>query len=193
MWNKFYDAVKLANVGSWKTVLPRKRENLRCLKFGAKPSVSQNTLQVQRHTHRSIADWLCPELQAQGLNFQQCWGYLVMLLHHQKRQRRHHDFCVCSCLNHFNAEDKNSIETCKWTRVLSTVLSTVSEWLVLPSLKRPMAIVSFSFLYSTDLCLLTTPCCSFSSLLLWSSPADISSSIFLSCIVSSSAPLPYSS
>lgn len=45
------------------------------------------------------------------------------------------------------------------------------------------------FLYSTDLCLLTTPCCSFSSLLLWSSPAAISSSIFLSCITFPHQPL----
>lgn len=81
------------------------------------------TLSKCEDTHRAIAGWLCPELQTQGLNFQQCWGYLLMLLHHQKRQRRHN----FSCLNDSNADDSNSVETHK----RNMVLSTVSEWFVL--------------------------------------------------------------
>lgn len=44
-----------------------------------------------------------------------------MLLHHQRRQSRHHHFCACSCLNDFNADDKSSVETHKWNGILSTV------------------------------------------------------------------------
>lgn len=44
-----------------------------------------------------------------------------MLLHHQRRQSRHHHFCACSCLNDFNADDNSSVETHKWNGIVSTV------------------------------------------------------------------------
>lgn len=74
-------------------------------------------------------------------------------------------FCVCSCLNDFNAEDKNSVETHKWNGVLSMVLSTVSEWLVLPPLKRlcpllPSSCIPQTFVSSPHPAAASLPSCS---------------------------------